>query len=368
MKKSIQIAGAYIGLIVGAGFASGQEVLQFFTSFGWYSLLGAGIATLLFAFLGMQITQLGSELQTISHKKVIYHICGKYVGVLVDILVTFFLFGVASVMIAGSGSIFEQQLGINPIFGALILTILVILTLVLNIKNVISTISSITPFLLVLIFIITVYSIFTSDTDSATLANVAASQNSAAPHWIVGALLYVSFNIAAGVSMLAIIGGTVNDEKIAKRGGFIGGLGLGLLLILINLGLFMNIDKIQGADMPTLFLANNLSPILGIFMTIALLGMIFNTAVGMLYAFTARFIEAGTPKFKGSIIFIALLAFGTSFIGFTELVGTVYPITGYLGFILIISIIVAWFKRRKRNVVNLTQNMKEKNIVKKRGL
>src|SRR5699024_12604397 len=119
--------------------------------------------------------------------------------------------------------------------------------------------------------------------------------------------------------MLAIIGGTVKDEKIAKRGGFIGGLGLGLLLILINLGLFMNIDKIQGADMPTLFLANSLSPILGIFMTISLLGMMFNTAVGMLYAFAARFIEPAAPKFKGSIIFISILALGTRLIGCTVL-------------------------------------------------
>lgn len=349
MKKSLQIAGAYIGLIVGAGFASGQEVLQFFTSFGWYSLIGTALAAILFAFLGMQIVRIGSELQTISHKKVIYHVCGKYVGFLVDILVTFFLFGVASIMIAGSGSIFEQQFGLNPIFGGLILTVLVILTLILNVKNVIATISSITPFLLVLIFIITIYSILTSDTSNAELAEVASNQNSAAPNWFMGALLYVSYNIAAGVSMLAIIGGTVKNKKVASRGGFIGGLGLGLLLFLINLALFMNIDIIQGADMPTLFLANDLSPVLGVLMTIALLGMIFNTTVGMLYAFTARFLNAGTPKFKGSIVVISLLAFGASFIGFTELVGTVYPLTGYLGFILIIALIYRSITNRKKH-------------------
>lgn len=50
MKKAFQIAGAYIGVIVGAGFASGQEILQFFTSFGWISIAGTCMATLLFAF------------------------------------------------------------------------------------------------------------------------------------------------------------------------------------------------------------------------------------------------------------------------------------------------------------------------------
>src|SRR5699024_7459627 len=91
MKKSLQIAGAYIGLIVGAGFASGQEVLQFFTSFGWYSMIGTLVGAVLFAFLGMQVARLRSELQTLSHKTVIYHVCSKYVGFLVDILVTSFL-------------------------------------------------------------------------------------------------------------------------------------------------------------------------------------------------------------------------------------------------------------------------------------
>lgn len=78
MRKSIQIAGAYIGTIVGAGFASGLEVLQFFTSFGWLSFFGVIVATLLFAFLGMNITQIGSRLQTHSHKEVVYSICGRY--------------------------------------------------------------------------------------------------------------------------------------------------------------------------------------------------------------------------------------------------------------------------------------------------
>ncbi|MBM7600305.1 putative membrane protein YkvI [Virgibacillus halotolerans] len=348
MKKVLQIAGAYIGLIVGAGFASGQEVLQFFTSFGWYSIIGTGIATFLFAFLGMQIMQLGSRLKTTSHKEVIYKICGKYIGLVVDILVTFFLFGVSVVMIAGSGSIFQQQFNISPMIGALFLSLLVIATLCLNVKNVISIISMITPLLLVLIFIITGYSIFTSSANLGELETIAMTQPSGAPNWLVGGLLYVSYNIVAGISMLAVIGGTVKNEKIASRGGLLGGIGLGLLLFLINLGLFMNADKIQGAEMPTLLLATEVSPVMGFLMSIALLGMIFNTAVGMLYAFTVRFVQPETPRFKISVVIIGLLAFGASFVGFITLVGSVYPITGYLGFVLILAVLVFWIKTRKK--------------------
>lgn len=347
MKKSFQLAGAYIGLIVGAGFASGQEILQFFTSFGIVGVVGTIIAALFFAFLGMQIMQVGSSLQTISHKDVIYHICGRYVGLVVDFLVTFFLFGVAVVMIAGSGSIFQQQFGISPIIGSIVMTVMTIITLCFNVRKVIYVISSITPYLLILIFIVTGYSIFMSDGSFTELNEAAMAQRSAAPNWFIGALLYVSYNIAAGVSMVSIIGGTVDDKKVAGRGGFIGGLGLGLLILLINLGMFFNMKFVEGVDMPTLLIASEISPFFGTLMAIALLGMVFNTTVGMLYAFTARFIAPETTSFRVGVITIGSLAFAASFVGFITLVGTVYPITGYLGFVLIFAIILSWFRKTK---------------------
>ena len=33
-KNALKIAGVYIGLVIGAGFASGREVKTFFTSYG----------------------------------------------------------------------------------------------------------------------------------------------------------------------------------------------------------------------------------------------------------------------------------------------------------------------------------------------
>ena len=45
MRKSFQIGAAFIGVIVGAGFASGQEILQFFTSFGAIGIAGSIVAT-----------------------------------------------------------------------------------------------------------------------------------------------------------------------------------------------------------------------------------------------------------------------------------------------------------------------------------
>ena len=347
MKKSFQIGAAFIGVIVGAGFASGQEILQFFTSFGTMGIVGTLVAAVLFAFIGMNLTQLGSRLQTTSHQHVIYHICGRYIGIIVDFVITFFLFGVTVVMFSGAGAIFEQQFDIPGYIGSIIMAVLTFATVTLSIQKVITLIGAFTPFLLLLVIAITVYSVINYDFSTAEIQAAVTGANQGAPHWLLGGLLYVSYNIAAGVAMLTVMGGTVKDEKVAAWGGIIGGLGLGLLLVLINISMLTQLKEIAAVPMPMLFLANNMGPIVGATMSIILLGMIYNTAVSMLYAFTVRFIKPDTARFKGSIIIFGLVAYAVSFIGFVTLVGTVYPVMGYLGFVLIGAIIFTWIRKKK---------------------
>ncbi|KML36616.1 MULTISPECIES: membrane protein [Bacillaceae] len=357
MKKSIQIAGAFIGVIVGAGFASGQEILQFFTGFGWMGIAGGVLATFFFAFLGMNLTQLGSRLQTDSHKDVIYHICGKYLGMAVDFIITFFLFGVAVVMLAGSGSIFEEQFGIPSMAGNIIMAVLTILTVCLNIQKVISIISLVTPFLLLMVVIISVYALSTMGLDFPEVQKLAESQTPAASNWFMGGLLYVSYNIAAGAAMLAVMGGTTKNEKQAGLGGILGGVGLGVLILLINVAMLVKMDVVEGSPMPILALANEISPAFGLLMFVVLLGMIYNTAVGMLYAFTARIVKRENPKFNVFVVLFGAAAFGASFIGFITLVGTVYPLMGYLGFTLIAAIVFAWVRGKRKAVGSIANGV-----------
>lgn len=348
MKKSMQIGGAFVGLIVGAGFASGQEIMQYFTSYGLKGLLGAIVATLAFAFLGMTLAQLGSDLQTTSHKGVMYYIGGRYIGFVLDFLITFFLFGVAVVMFAGAGSTFNQMFGINPMVGSVIMVVATIITLLLNVKNIINIIALLTPYLMAVIFFILIYSLFTMDLSISEANTIAQTQDSAASNWLVGALLYVSYNLAAGAAMLIVMGGTVKERKVAGMGGIFGGIMLGALIILINLTMFVKMDVVDGVAMPTLELANNIHPVVGVLMAIALLGMMYNTAVGMFYAFTVRFVAPESKNFKPTVIFVGLLGFLASLVGFTTLVGKVYSTMGYLGFTLIIVIVIAWIRKPEK--------------------
>ncbi|MFD1032687.1 YkvI family membrane protein [Metaplanococcus flavidus] len=340
MKKSLKIGSAFIGIIVGAGFASGQEILQYFTSFGFLGILGAILATALFAYMGMSLTRLGSRMQTTSHKEAVYGIGGKIGGFIMDAIIILTLFGVGVVMIAGAGSIFSQQFGLPAVLGNTVMALIVMGTIMLNVKKIIAIIGSITPFLVVMVIGLAIYSLLTMDASFATLEPIAKEQDSALSNWFYSAINYVSFNIAVGASMAIVMGGSEKDEKIAARGGFIGGLGLGVLIILSHLAIFSAVDQVGTSDMPILQMANDISPILGIFISLILFAMIYNTAVSMLFSFTARFAEMNTKRFNITVIIVVTLAYSLSFRGFTELVGQFYPYIGYMGLFLVITLVV----------------------------
>lgn len=353
MKKSYQIASAFVGLVVGAGFTSGQEIMQFFTSFGWTSLLGALCATFLFALLGMQVAKLGADLQATSHKEVIYKLASFHVGFIIDFFISIFLFGITVVMFAGSGAMFQQMFGIEPFIGQIFMVLITIFTLMLNVQSILNVIGAVTPYLFVLVLLIAFHSIFTMESSFTEQHQLAKLLPSATTHWFLSCMLYVSYNLAAGVSMLAMLGGTAQNRKVAGFGGFLGGVLLGVLILLMNLAMLTKIEVVAGKAMPMLALASEVHPVVGVIMSILLLAMMYNTAVGMFYTFAVRMITPNKRFFKLFVIFVGIIGFAMSFIGFTTLVAKLYSIMGYLGFFLIFIMLRFIWKRRKMKRIML---------------
>ncbi|WP_040983794.1 YkvI family membrane protein [Oceanobacillus jeddahense] len=347
MMKIFVIASAFIGVIVGAGFASGQEVLQYFTSFGTWGILAAFVSTVLFAYVGMMLVWLGSRAQTTSYNEVIYKISGKYFGFIVDCVLVFTVFGVGVVMLAGAGANLNQQFGLPHIVGAVLMSVLVLLTGMLKVDKVVAIISSITPFLILFVIIISIYSFTTMDGSFSELDSTARSHGPFFPNWFIAGLNYATFNTSVGAAMSIVMGSAEKDRKTAAIGGLVGGIGLGVLILLSHFAIFAKIEEVGNLEMPMLGIVNNVSPVLGIIMAIVLFGMIFNTAISMFFAFVARFAKAETKKFNIILAITLVAGFILSFVGFTDLVSKFYTLIGYMGLALIVVLIITPFRLKK---------------------
>ncbi|KTC24476.1 hypothetical protein AO392_22640 [Pseudomonas putida] len=344
MKESLKIAGAFVGVIVGAGFASGRELLLMFVDFGVWGLLGAVVSASLFIFLGMALAGMGSRLRASSHKDVVNALCGRYLGAFVDLMITFFMFAVTVVMLAGGGALLEQQFGIPALFGSLAVTVVVVAIVCLDVQKVIGMIGAATPLLILTAVAVALYGVATRGLSFGELDQLASQQDAGASHWLLGALLYVSYNIVAGVPFLSIMGGTAKTEKHAIWGGIFGGALLGVLMLVMSLGLLSRLDSVADLPMPMLSIATEISPVLGLVMAVVIFLMILNTAVGTLYSFSARLLPAGTRTFRIGSAAAGALAFVGSLVGFVSLVGQVYPLFGYLGFLLIGAVVLGWLR------------------------
>ncbi|MFP6334496.1 hypothetical protein ACLGLY_25930, partial [Bacillus subtilis] len=142
---------------------------------------------------------------------------------------------------------------------------------------------------------------------------------------------YGGLIIGNSFSFLTIVGSKAISHKTARRGAFYGGLTFSILLLIMIAGLLANIEIANTVDIPTLLLANDIHPILGVLMSAVMVGVIFNSCIGMLYPFLTRFTNPKSNKYVGLLTISLIVSFGLSFVGFVDLVNFVFPLFGYIG-------------------------------------
>ena len=290
---------AFIGVVVGAGFASGQEAMQYFVAFGDWGLWGIALAAALMMVTGVSILQLGSYFQAVEHTAVYNKIASPITAKILDWSTLITLFSIGFVMFAGGGSNINQQFPSIPVWvGGTVMLILVLLVGLMDVDRVTRVIGTITPFIIVFVVLATGYTILTANVDFASLNTWAIDNvNTSLPNWWLSALNYTGLNVMTAVSMSIVIGGNFLDNRAVGIGGLIGGFLYLILLALLVFALLFEAKDVNGEDMPVLKLITGIHPVLGILMTFVIYGMVFNTAVGMFYALGKR-LTASTPSMR----------------------------------------------------------------------
>ncbi|MHA2788767.1 YkvI family membrane protein [Corynebacterium sp. S7] len=348
MRRSITIALAFVGLLVGAGFATGQEVVQYFVSFGYMGLVGAVIAGAIMIFSGAIIFQLGSYFLASDHNTVFKNVAHPWVSKFLDLTTTITLFAIGFVMLAGAGSNLEQQFGWPTWIGSCLMTALVLLTGFLDVDKVTNVISAITPFIIIAIVVAFVITLVNFPEDTSHLNAIAMQQDSALPHWLLSAVNYTALALMLGVSMILVIGGNQSSTKAAFRGGVLGGVIFTAMLLVLAFVIYFNIEKVGGLDLPLLGVFDAMHPAVGFVVSWIIYAMIYNTAIGMFYALAKRLTSHRPERFVPVFIAVTLAGFVVSFLGFSNLLGWVYPVIGYIGMVMIAVTTIAWFRGRHK--------------------
>lgn len=329
----IKIASIYVGTIIGAGFASGQEIMNFFGKFGLNGLIGIIIATVLFCLIGSIILLTAYNSGMYSYNELLERIFGKSISIIIDSFIILFLIAGYCIMLAGSGAIFSEQYNIDNNIGILIMAIATFITFIFSVKGLSTVNTIIVPFLLISIIYIGLTVILNEGINISTLNYINLNHNH---KFIISSVTYVGYNMIPALVILTSVGSLVDSKKTAIKGGVLGGLFLGILAFFILMPSLILYSDVSASELPMLNISSY-SDYRGKYLySIILWFAMFTTAIGNGFGIITRIKQMfNISQIKICFLFCFISIFLAKF-GFSNLIMILYPIFGYISFLIMI--------------------------------
>ncbi len=348
IRHSIRIAGAFIAWVIGSGFATGQEMLRFYASFG---LCGYGaVAVNLVGFLGMAYLLMRTGFE---HKKErafnhFQFFCGQNLGLVYTWLIIATLILLMPVLVAGAGATLYEYYCVPQPLGSAVMTALLLAAYLMGFERLIQVISSIGPVIIVFSLAIGCGAIAVDYGQFSRIGEYesALAPYQAAPNWFLSAVLHLSLNFFPPSMYFTRLGVfSASSKQELRAGAFLGAFVVILCIAVMTTAILLNGSAAAGLDVPVLYLAQKLHPLLGTAFSITLLLGIFSSSSVMMWSICSRVTRWGK---KGNVAFafaVALFTYVVSLFSFGRLVAVLYPAIGYAGLLFIASVVYKSFRK-----------------------
>lgn len=338
-KTTWQIAFTYIGTIVGAGFASGKEIVEFFVQYGIQGLFGILLATALFIWAGTRVMLISYRIQADSYQDVSTYLFGHPFGTIFNSLLLTVLFGTTSVMLAATGAIFGESFQLPAQAGIWISMLLIFIVARKGLFAIHQVNAIFVPTLIVFTFLVFLH----TEPWEGPIILVESVRRWA---WLSSPFYYVALNVTLAQAVLVPIGRYSTSEKPLIVGGIIGGIGIGLLLILAFVSLSVKMPGIQDAEMPMIALLQGFWRGIPLLFSLLVYAEIFSTLVANVFGLAEQ-LRLVTRLRGPTILFgILLVCYLISFVGFSSLLRFLYPLFGQLVVFFLVMLVYRQWRGR----------------------
>lgn len=324
--KILQIASTYMGTIVGAGFATGQEILQFFTRFGYLGTFTIAVATILFIWLGTKMMIIASEIRARSYEDLNKALFGEKYGRLISHFMLVILLGVTAVMLAGAGTIFYEHWNISYQIGLLITMAGSFLLLRKGMRSILAVNAVVVPAMLLFTVFVMIH---TFQTPGSSKFMTLATDYSPWAAW-AAPFLYTAFNLSLAQAVLVPLGAEIADKKTIVLGSWVGGIGIGFMLLAGHIALSVHMPGIQQFAIPMGGIARHLGHYVQLVYMFLIFAEIFTTLIANIYGLTLQLkdrLNWSRELLTLAVLFVCYIA---SQIGFGPLLSTLYPLFGII--------------------------------------
>ncbi len=335
----LSLALTYIGAVIGAGFASGQEIVTFFTRYGDFGLAGVALAAILFVISTYLILRISRRERTIGLTELINHVCGVWLGQAFSLVMAISLLGSLGVMLAGSGAILHDMLDI-PYIVSVVMTAIAVAVIILSDLKGISTVNNFLVPVLIMITALISIQVMLAGSSQSFIPLPATTRP-----WWWSAILYVSLNIGLAIAVLAA---GAQETSAHLPVAVAGGGGLGVLASLLWGATYHRLADSLSAEIPMLALATSLSPQWKVIYAVGFWLAVITTAIACAYG-TLQIIATWFGS-RGWVALVGILVLASALtrLGFAKLVQWLYPAYGYGCLLFLVCLLLYPFRRALR--------------------
>ena len=349
-SKMMIYAGAVMSLLIGAAFATGQEVLMYFVAWGDEMFIVVSVILAIIIWVSLSFAVAGSHHDFQKNEEIFTFFCGKYFGKFYDYFTVVFSYACYLFMIGGVGSTMKEQFGMPNIVGVVGLSIVVILTVSLGLQKITDILGCLGTVLLVVILLISASTLalnFDQVASNFHAINTLGPEHfgiekSIAPNAVVNALNYMGTVVIWFVTFITMMAVKSRRKIDIKAGSVTGSVLFMLALMVVAFAMISVIDLVGASDVPSIIMAGHLwKPLASIFAVIVIAGS-FTTAVPLLWTPVSRFAEDGSKKAK--ILSVALGGLGiliALFVPYKTLMNYIMNIGGMLAYVMYVFIFLA---------------------------
>ncbi len=348
MKKinAFTLCFIHIGCYMGAGFVSGQELWQFFGSFGVWGYAGFVLAAALFVLLGymlMRLTQL-TDSEEVDYLLVPWK-KWQWLRVVCSWITPIFLFCVVVIMTAGVGALGTQVFHIPYWLGSAVFTIGICILAVFGVEGMVNAFSGFIP-LLVIVTIGFAIASWTNFDTGLILTVTPCNDNPLMPNWVIAALTFVAYNLFASIGILVPVGKLVQKKSTALGGMVMSGFGLIAVAACVLTSVIVY-PPARELPLPMVGVGSALRPFLGTVYGIMLFMAMFCNSLASLVAFMTHMKQQSRliqQKEKLVLVVLGSVSWGCSLFGFADIIGVIYPVFGYISILFIGTMILHYLQ------------------------
>ena len=288
MKRWIQVyllPGAVLqSVMVGGGYGTGREVVEFFTRFGmWGGLAGIAVATTCVAVVFALSLEIARAHRAYDYRSFFIVLLGPF-WVLYELLLVALVMLVLAVIGAAAGGVVEEELGIARETGVAIVLVAVVVLTVFG-RDLVTRLLAWWSLALYAVFLsyLAAVAVTRGDALAASLATVELGEG-----WFVASLQYVFYNVTA-VPVILFAARAIETRGEAFAAGGIGALVAVVPALLLHLSFGAAWPEIVGAELPVYQMLGTLGiGVLTVAYLVVLFGTFIETGVGDIQGFLER--------------------------------------------------------------------------------